>query len=130
MAQKPYRLYFVSVDFDTKATRRRSMSWYYNKLRTTLARLGGVLGPTLQVKLLLTRHSAARIRDQIKKFTHPSKDRIYVGRIARGSAWKNPLRVSNERLKQILKVYAGGVEPTAKEIKAASFALKGLIPRN
>lgn len=129
-ATKPYKLYFVSVDFDTKAMRPRSLNWYYVRLKKILPMLGGVLGPTLQVKLLLTRHSAVYIRNQIKTFTLPKSDRIYVGRIAKGSAWTNPLRVTDKRLKQILKAYAGGVEPSAKEMKAASIALKGLVARN
>jgi len=124
-AARRFSLFLVSVDFDT--TRRARPPYYL--LKTTLQGLGGVLKPTYQITLLLSPLTASKIRDKIRSSLLNSGDRVYVGKIAAGSAWYNLLNVSNKELKAILRTWAGGATPSASDIKAAAHAVKGLLPR-
>ena len=126
MAKHPliFQLFVVSVDFNT--TRRPNRPYYgLNKL---LKGLGGVITPTHQIKLLLSPFTAKKIRDDIKTYVLATGDRVYVGKIASGSAWHNLLKVSTADLKLILKAWAKGAEPTRPELAAARKAIKGLLP--
>lgn len=120
------QLYVVSVDFDTTIIGRRSLPYY--QLKQELVALGGVVSATHQIKLLLSFRNATFIRNRIKKIVVRKRDRIYVGKIAKGSAWHNLLRISNAERKRILRVYAKGVEPSKTDIAAARKALQGVLP--
>jgi hypothetical protein len=118
-----FQLFIVSVDFDT--TRR--VAPYY-ALKKLLPTMGGVLAPTHQIRLLLTPLSAKTIRDTIKRKLLRNGDRVYVGKIAAGSAWHGLLRISNAKLKTVLRVWAKGAEPAKADLAAARKALKSLLP--
>jgi hypothetical protein len=72
--------------------------------------------------------SAIKIRNRIRATVLRTGDRAYVGKIAKGSAWYNLLKINNAKLKDILQTYATGAKPEGSDVKAASRALKGLLP--
>ena len=117
-----FQLYVISVDFDTKIKSRHNPPYY--RLKKLLSIMGGVVGTTHQIKLLLSPLSATKIKNRIKSIIILKRDRVYVGKIAKGSAWHNLLTISNEQLKEILRVYAKGAVPTKSYLAAARKALK------
>jgi hypothetical protein len=129
MAHRPlqFELFVVSVDFDTHV---RPYQRAYYQLRKLLPTLGGVLPVTHQIRLLVTPLSARQIRNRIRHqiLRSRSDDRAYIGKIAKGSAWFNLLRINNTTLKQILLVWAQGRSPTRDQVRAARQALRGLLP--
>jgi hypothetical protein len=120
---KKFQLFIVSVDFDT-----RSRTPPYYRLKIVLARLGGVIIPTHQIRLLLTPFSATMIRDNIRRAVLRGQDRVYVGKIAKGSAWHKLSKISNNKLKAILKNFAAGAQPEKTYIMAARRAVEGVLP--
>src|SRR5258706_9200843 len=114
-----FQLFVVSVDFNTK----RRPKPPYSDLDNLLKALGGVLTPTLQIRLLLSPSSAKKIRDQITASLLRAGDRVYVGKIAKGSAWHNLRHISSAQLRRVLKTWAMGAEPTKAEITAARPAI-------
>lgn len=120
-----FYLYIVSVDFDTKVVRSRSP---YYRLDQVLNELGAVLGPTLQIRILLSPLKAPAIRDRIEGDVLEDEDRVYVGKIARGSAWRNLHRVTSKELKLALATWAKGSTPTRVDVEAAKLALKDRFP--
>jgi len=126
MSKRPrkFQLFIVSVDFDTH---RRPPPYY--QLKKLLKRLGGVIRPTHQITLLLSPFGPVRIRDDIKTRVLLPGDRVYVGKIAKGSAWYN-LKINSTKLKAILKTFAQGAEPDDEDemVMAARKAIKGLLP--
>jgi hypothetical protein len=121
---RKFQLFIVSVDF---ATNRRPQP-PYSQLETFLSTLGGVITPTHQIRLLLSPFSAVKIRDDIKAAVLRAGDRVYVGKIAKDSAWHNLLKITNARLKAILKTFAKGAKPEMTYVTAARKAIKGLLP--
>jgi hypothetical protein len=125
-SQPQFQVFVVSADFKTnRKTRPRDP---YRALARLLSGLGGVLAPTHQMRLLVSPYRAVKIRDGIKASILQRGDRVYVGKIARGSAWHNLLRISNAKLKKILTTWAKGVEPTEAEVAAARRAISRLLP--
>jgi hypothetical protein len=118
------KLYVVSTDFDTTGGRTPP----YYQLKTLLEGMGGVISATHQITLLLTPLSAVDIRDAIAAQVLGRRDRVYVGKIAKGSAWRNLRGISNVRLKDILKMFASAAEPTKAEIASARKWIEGLYP--
>jgi hypothetical protein len=121
---KRFQLFIVSVDFDTKLRKPP-----YPQLDAFLSTLGGVLKPTHQIRLLLSPFTASRIRTDIRNhLLRAGRDRIYVGKIARGSAWYNLLGISNSKLKAVLRTWAQAAVPNEADIAAARSAVRYLLP--
>jgi hypothetical protein len=86
-SQPQFQVFVVSADFKTnRKTRPRDP---YRALARLLSGLGGVLAPTHQMRLLVSPYRAVKIRDGIKASILQRGGRVYVGNIARGSAWQS-----------------------------------------
>ncbi len=119
-----WNLLLVSVDFSTLNRPQPP----YQQLEKLLTSLGGVFIPTLQIRLLLTMNTTIIIRNRIRAAILGPGDRVFVGKIVKGE-WHNLHKVSDAKLRRILKTYATEAKLSSSDMKAAFKALSGLLPR-